>query len=130
MHLATTYAIVDSEVAKQSEDEQMELYGNVFFEKGIRSGYSPASMTYLSSEEQRFLMNAEKAEKIKSRSSAADTKNESSEEPFPGYDDMSISDVKLRLSDVPESDVEQILEYEKANANRSTLIGWLKEQLS
>jgi hypothetical protein len=44
------------------------------------------------------------------------------EEPWQGYDDMTVDEIKGRLSDASVSLLVTVRSYEKANKNRSTVI--------
>ena len=63
--------------------------------------------------------------------------DEESDEPFDGYDDSKISDIKETLISAAQDEdepleaeqLEYVISYEKSNRNRSTLLKWMQELL-
>lgn len=53
VHIEGTFAYLPKDLARWSEDKQVEELGDIYWSKGIRRGFTPASESYLAGEYQR-----------------------------------------------------------------------------
>jgi hypothetical protein len=49
--------------------------------------------------------------------------------PISGYDDLTAAEVAAELDGMSEADLRKVREYEKANANRKTVLGAIERRL-
>ena len=71
---------------------------------------------------QQYVSNTEEAKRARKGSQKGD-------EPIDGYDEMSVEDVKGKLDDLSKVKVQAILDYEKENRNRKTLVEQLERKV-
>jgi hypothetical protein len=50
--------------------------------------------------------------------------------PIAGYDDLTAAQVAAKLDGMSEADLRKVREYEKANANRKTVLGAIERRLA
>ena len=50
--------------------------------------------------------------------------------PITGYDDLTAAEVAAQLDGMSDADLRKVREYEKANANRKTVLGAIERKLS
>jgi hypothetical protein len=60
---------------------------------------------------------------------AKQARKESQALPLEGYNEMSVEDVKEKVKDLPDKELQEIRDYEKRHKNRKTLIEALDHKL-
>lgn len=154
VHMEGTYGFLPRELAEWDSDTQVQELGDVYWEPGVRRGFTPASETYLAGSYQRLIANEQKAGQ-RSRTAVAepsappstqktwddedqDTPPEYLEpdpgaepdkaaEPFPGALSANIDDTRRYLSTASDEEVTAFIEWERTRTDREPRRTLLRE---